>query len=422
MPDPTAMSPISFIDPRIQECPYPAMDRLLDEAPVYLDPGTGFYVITRYEDLREILLDPVTYSSGGFLDIVRDSVTADRADRMRRLYEEEGWLPGPSLSMIDDPHHKELRRVFDNAFRAGKIRELEDVVRDTAFELVDSFADKGACDFVRAFAVPFPLLIIGVQMGADKADIWKIKGWTEAWISRLGMMQSEEDERRSVEAEIEGQHFFKGIIDELRRKPNGTVLSDIVNATLADGRYLTDNEIFAHMMADTFVGGSETTTNALAAGVQLLCENPEQYALLRSDPERYMRPFAEEVLRLESPVQGLFRVTTKDVELHGVAIPAGKVLNVRFGGANRDPRHFPCPERLDLERANAGSHLAFGSGVHHCLGAPLARRELYWGFTALLARVDNIRLAPGRNDLKHQPNFMLRALRELHIEYDRRAG
>jgi cytochrome P450 len=137
-----------------------------------------------------------------------------------------------------------------------------------------------------------------------------------------------------------------------------------------------------------------------------------------SDLDRYLPLFVEESLRLQSPVQGMFRVTTRDVELSGTTIPKGALVNVRFAAANRDSTHFPCPHAMDISRQNSGSHLAFGSGLHHCIGAPLARREIFWSLDALLRRVRNMRLAPERNDLKHTPGLMLRALKELHIEFD----
>ncbi len=139
-------------------------------------------------------------------------------------------------------------------------------------------------------------------------------------------------------------------------------------------RPLNDNELHAEMMADTFVGGSETTTNAIAYGVKLLIENPDVWAQLKADPDKHLRTFIEEVLRLESPVEGLFRWASRDFELHGVTIPKGSMLNVRYAAANRDGEQFECPEKLDLSRDKPGRHLAFGSGIHHCLGAPLARR------------------------------------------------
>ncbi|MEL7030499.1 MAG: cytochrome P450, partial [Pseudomonadota bacterium] len=170
----------------------------------------------------------------------------------------------------------------------------------------------------------------------------------------------------------------------------------------------------------TFVGGSETTTNALSAGVRLLIENKDVWDRLKSDPDKHLKTFVEEVVRLETPVQSLMRATTRDVEMHGVTIPAGAVVNVRYAAANRDERHFERPDKLDLDRKNAGSHMGFGSGVHHCLGAPLARRELWWGFKALIDRVDEMWFAEGANDFTHHPNFLLRALKELHIEFRKR--
>ncbi|MBT4161909.1 MAG: cytochrome P450, partial [Gammaproteobacteria bacterium] len=178
--------------------------------------------------------------------------------------------------------------------------------------------------------------------------------------------------------------------------------------------------LHAEMMADTFVGGSETTTNAIAYGVKLLIENPHVWEKLKSDPDKYLRTFCEEVVRLEGPVQGLFRMMTEDVELHGVTIPKGAMVNLRYAAANRDEREFECPEDLDLEREKPGKHLGFGSGTHHCLGAPLARREMFWAFRALIDRIDTMRFAEGMNSFECARNFSLRALPELHIEFDAR--
>jgi cytochrome P450 len=233
------------------------------------------------------------------------------------------------------------------------------------------------------------------------------------------MMQTEEEERWSIEMEIEAQHYFQAIFERLRAEPDDTLISDLVNTPVPGwGRTLTDEELHAEMMADTFVGGSETSTNALSAGVMLLIENPGVWDRLKEDPAKWVTVFAEEVLRLEGPVQGLMRVATRDVELHGVTIPAGAIINMRYAAANRDDRQFEQPDRLDLDRENVRSHLAFGFGVHHCLGAPLARRELILGFTALVERLDDLAYADGSPpDLEYQPNFCLRALKSLPITF-----
>jgi cytochrome P450 len=232
------------------------------------------------------------------------------------------------------------------------------------------------------------------------------------------MMQSEEEAVWSTEQEIAAQHYFQPIFERLRDEPDDTLLSDLVNTVIPEwGRPLTDNELHAEMMADTFVGGSETTTNALAEGVRLLIENPSEWAKVKSDPDTYVPLLAEEVLRLEGPVQGLFRTAAVDVDLHGVTIPAGSVVNVRFAAANRDERQFEDAACMNLDRENLRSHVAFGFGTHHCLGAPLARRELTIGFRALVDRIEDMWFIEGANDFRHHPNFCLRALKELHIGF-----
>ncbi|NCZ70756.1 MAG: cytochrome P450 [Actinobacteria bacterium] len=407
---------LTLLDPEVSDCPYAAYDALRREAPVWRDNATGMYVVTRYEDVRQVLTDTVRFTSArhrGRID--------PRSARLKKIYEEKGWLPGATLAARDDPEHREMRGLFNHAFRPSKIKEMDDFIVGLAHRLIDDFIAAGRCDWVRSFAIPLPLIVIGRQMGARDEDMWRIKAWTDAWVHRLGMMQTEDEAVWSTEMEIEAQHYFQPIFERLRREPDDTLLSDLVNTVIPEwGRTLTDNELHAEMMADTFVGGSETTTNALAEGVRLLIENPAEWDKLVSDPDHYVPLLAEEVLRLEGPVQGLFRTAAVDVELHGVTIPAGSVVNVRYGAANRDETHFECPEKMDLDRDNVRSHVAFGFGTHHCLGAPLARRELIIGFRALVDRIDRMWFIEGANDFRHHPNFCLRALKHLHIGFTAR--
>ena len=410
---PLMLDDVNFFDPEIQECPYDAYALLREEAPVWQDPRTGMFVVTRYEDIHMILRDTERFRNS------RDrSKTDPRADKIRALYEEKGWVPAPTLAGRDDPNHKEMRGLFNHAFRPQKVKQLDPFVEQLAHRLIDDFIDDGRCDWVRQFAVPLPLIIIGVQMGAKEEDIWQIKAWTDAWVQRLGLMQTEEEAIWSTEMEIEAQHYFQPIFDRLREEPDDTLLSDLVNTEIPEwGRTLNDNELHAEMMADTFVGGSETSTNAISAGVMLLINQPDQWDRLKSDPETYLPVLVEEILRLEGPVQGLFRQTAVDVDLHGVHIPAGSVLNIRYAAANLDESVFDCPMEMDLDRENARQHLAFGFGTHHCMGAPLARREILLSFQALLERIDEMWFIEGENDFLHQPNFCLRALKQLNIGF-----
>ena len=418
---PGSLDEINFLDFKLQNCPYHAYEMLRDEAPVWIDPITGFYVITRFEDIRKLLLDTKNFSNDmrGGQGGSREQLDSGRALRMNALYEEKGWVPGATLAGRDDPNHKQMRAMFNEAFKPKKIEGMDSFVRDTAYKLMDAFVDDGQCDWIKQYAVPLPLIVIGQQMGVPEADIWKIKAWTDAWVQRLGMMQTEEEEQWSVEMEIEAQHYFQPIFERLRKEPDDTLLSDMVNRVIPEWeRPLTDNELHAEMMADTFVGGSETTTNAIGYGLKLLIENPDVWQKLRSNPDKYLRTFCEEVVRLEGPVQGLFRMAANDIEMHGVLIPKGAMINVRYAAANRDEREFECPADLNLEREKPGRHIGFGSGIHHCLGAPLARRELFWAFQALIDRVDGMRFTAGENSFEVAPNFSLRAMQELRIEFD----
>ena len=407
------MKPINFYDPAIQKCPYEQYKTLRDDHPVYQDPDTGIYHVSRYEDVRYVLSNHELFSGN-----VRGRAPSERQLKVNNRFQERGWVPGPTLISRDEPNHKQMRAMFNEAFRPARINQLDPFVESTARDLFAGIRKAGRCEWVRDFAVPLPLSIIVRQMGADTADLWRIKSWTDAFFKRISMMLSEDEEMATVDKEIEAQHYFQPIFERLRERPDDTLLSELVNREIPEwGRTLTDNELHAEMMADTFVGGSETTTNALSAGVKLLVEQPETWEQLKSDPDKYLRTFIEEVLRLESPVQCLLRMATEEVEISGVKLPAGAVIAVRYASANRDERRFDEPEQLDLDRVKPATHLAFGSGAHHCLGAPLARRELWWGFKVLTEEVETLNFAEDKNTFDVHPHFLLRSLKELHIEF-----
>lgn len=412
---PLSLAEATIADIEVLEFPYPTYALLREHAPVWQDPRTGMYIISRYELQRQILTDTVRFSNHR-LSNEHDKLTG-HARKAYELFKAKGWVPGVSLAGRDDPEHREMRAIFDQAFRPARIKALDGEVEALAYRLVQGFAHDGHCDVVRQLAVPLPLIIICRQMGAPESDVWQIKAWTDAWFKGVGFGLTEAQVIWSTEMEIEAQHYFQRIFERLRREPDDSLLSALVNTVIPEwGRTLTDNELHAEMMQDTFVGGSETTTNAISAGIMLLAQNPRAWQQLKAAPDRYLRTFCEEVVRLESPVQGLTRMTTTDVVLEGVRIPKGSVLDVRFAAGNRDARHFSEPDRVDLDRRNAASHLGFSSGTHYCLGAPLARRELYWGFKAFIDCIEDFHLAPGRNNFRHHPNYSLRALQELHIE------
>ena len=432
MPD-TARD-INFFDTDVNDCPWPAYRTLRDERPVWKDPVTNFYVLSRYEDIRAAILDTRRFTNRVALSNARTEMQPDDPEkarelleaaqleeRIQQLYRENGWVPAANLDAMDEPEHMQLRRLFDHAFRPARVKGLDPFVEELAYRLIDDFIDRGSCEYVSEFAVPLPLYVIGRQIGVPSEDMPRIKAWTDAWVQRMGLVQSAEERIWSTEMEIEAQNYLQPIYDRLRREPDDSLLSVIVNDEVpAWGRTLTDEELHSEVIVDLLVGGSETTTNALAAGVRMLIDDPALWQRLCADPDSHLEPFIEEVVRMEAPVQALMRQTAEDVELHGVTIPAGSLCLLLYGAANRDERRFQCPEQVDLERRQPRSHLGFGTGTHACLGAPLARREMYYGFKALIDRVDRLWFVEGANDFRYQPNFFFRGLRELHIGFEPR--
>lgn len=427
------LSEVSFFDPEVNKCPYAAHKKLRDEAPVWQDPTTGMYVLSRYEDIKEVLAQPKIYtnrvgSAAGMTEkAVRpsDPALAEQFDKeaahakeLADLYENEGWTPVATLDALDAPEHLELRKTFSNAFRPARINALDPYVEALSNRLMDDFIDAGSCEWVQAYAVPIPLYTIGKQMGVPEADMPMIKGWTDAWVQRLGLMQTPEERMWSARKEIEAQQYFQPIFERLRKQPEDTLLSDLVNKPVPEwGRTLNDNELHSEMMADFFVGGAETTANALAAGMIMLVERPDVFAALKADPEKYLPVFIEEVVRLEGPVQAMLRETSEDVTIHGVDIPAGSIVSLRFGAANRDERHYKeNASDVDLNRDKPRNHLGYGGGPHVCLGAALARRELYWGFKTVVDRIESIRLSD-KNTFEYNPSYFLRGLKELWVEF-----
>ncbi|MEP5568629.1 MAG: cytochrome P450, partial [Halioglobus sp.] len=192
----------------------------------------------------------------------------------------------------------------------------------------------------------------------------------------------------------------------------------LANAEIDDGRKLTDAELIS-IVQQFLVAGNETTTSSLAGGMLSLIQDPEQMRLLRENPEQMVNA-VEEILRTETPSAGLWRVVTRDVEFNGTHIPGGAMVMLRYASANRDERVFDDAERFDVCRRNADDHIAFGQGTHFCPGAMLARKEMIVSMNKFLARVDNIQLAEGKNDLTHWPNMVLRGLKELHITFEKR--
>ena len=292
---------------------------------------------------------------------------------------------------------------------------LEPSIRAIANELVDAFPAEGPVELLRDFAVPLPLTVIADALGVSRADLDKFKRWSDDSVAPLGGVLTRERQLECARSIVEFQHYFAERLEERRREPRDDILSDLVNARLdGDDAHPLDTAEMLSILQQLLVAGNETTTNMLASAMMLLLHHPGQMERIRADLS-LVPNLVEEALRLESPVQGLFRQAKAATTLGGVAIPAGARLIVMYGSANRDECQYADAATFDVAREDAHSHLAFGRGIHFCLGAALARLEGIVAFETLFSRLREVRLAPGRNDFSHVPSFILRGLKELHL-------
>jgi len=400
----------SLMDAAIQEDPYDYYRALHAEAPVYLMPDTGYYLVSGYDELRYVIDRPEVWSN----DLGRHAGSSMfQHPEAERVLARGGW-PRDTRLQADPPAHRDYRAIIGPSFTAGRIKRLAAFVEAVVAEQLAALGGAESCEFMRDFAAGLPIRVVTKLLGLPASDAPQIKRWSDAWVEPLSYGITREREVEVAHLGVELQQYLASWMRKKREQPQDDVLTQLELATFPDGTPLPEGErigIAEHLI----VGGHETATSALGSGMMLLGQLPEIQARLRSDPS-LIRNFVEETLRLESPSQGFFRFALSDAEVAGVPIPKGSMVHLRFAAANRDARQFAEPNRLDLDRKNAATHMAFGTGEHHCIGAPLARLELQTAFRAILERMESFTLQ-SRNTFDHLPGLSLRTLAALHIDY-----
>ena len=405
---------VDLFDPATQQDWYPTYEVLREEAPVFQVPGLPMYVLTRYEDIQHVVRHPELYANG-----TGDGSPLVADDEARRIYEEKGWRRIVPLS-TDPPVHRKYRALVDPFFTAPALEAWRPEITRLAEDLVDSLADRASVEVVAGFAVPLPVTVITRMLGFPLEDMPRLKAWSDAWVMPFSLGLTKEQERFVAEQGVEFQLYINDKVQEKRREPSDDILSHLAHASFDGERPLTDQEII-HIADHLYIGGNETTTFALTAAVRFLAERPDLHRRLTEDRSK-VKGFVEEVLRLESPTQGLFRTAAQDTTIRGVTIPKGATIHLRYAAANRDETVFPAAATLDVDRPNAARHLAFSHGEHMCPGAPLSRFELNIAVNVLLDRFEVIHLSPGENSFHYLPGFVLRGLEELHVTFERRRG
>jgi cytochrome P450 len=390
--------------------PFEVYQQLLATQPVFEVPGAGFTLVLSYALVAEATgrVEEFSNDFSGILSGVRST------DPDVTAILEKGWPQTDTLLTADPPVHTRFRKLVNLAFSMKRVDALTDHVRTIVNALIDGFEARGECEFVRDFAMPLPVQMISEQIGIDRADFATVKRWSDAFADRLGGMISKERELECAREVVEFQHAMKAQIDERRAAPRDDLLSDLVNAQVDGERPLDDAELLS-ILQQLMVAGNETTTSTLAGGLLQLIRNPVQLARLQADPA-LMPNAVEEMLRTESPTAGLWRVVKRDTELGGVPLKAGTMLMLRFAAANRDPAKFENPDAFDVERKNARAHLAFGRGIHMCVGNMLSRKEVTVAFEELVRRLDGFEVTD-EAALTYPPNMLLRGLTALPIRF-----
>ncbi len=411
------------LDPDALRCPHEVWRPVRDAGPVHWVEETGHFVVTRYDDILAVVRDPETFSSrlptgphAGQRLLQRMGELAASKPEIAELLARSGREDrSATLLSADPPEHQRQRLLVNQAFTPRRVRQLEDEIRALTERLIDDFIADGRVELVTRFAVPLPLTVIAGALGVPDHDLAEFKRWSDDLVVPVG---DHDPPAARVEAFIrsnaEFNDYFSVKLDERRADPQDDLITDVVQARL-DGDELTQNEMLA-MLQQFLVAGNETTTKLLTYLVLWLAEDPELQERVRSDSE-LIPGLVEEVLRLETPVQGLYRTANVDTEIAGVAIPEGSHVMCVYASGNRDEERFPEADQLDPERSNCRQHLAFGQGPHYCIGANLARSEARIATEILLRRLHDIRLVTDAPEMVAEPSYVLHGLKELHVEF-----
>jgi pimeloyl-[acyl-carrier protein] synthase len=391
--------------PEVHEDPYPLYHQLRESDPVHRSE-LGFWVLTRHADVLALLRDPRTS---------RDPRRSERVELLRSsvevgqlLDEEEA---APSMLFVDPPDHTRLRTLVNKAFTPAAVERLRSRVEAIVGGLLDRVAGTGTMDVVDDLAYPLPVTVICEMFGVPEADWDRFRGWSRSLVRLLDPLVAEDAFEQALQARLALRGYLRELIAERRAHPDDGLLSALIAAE-DQGHKLSEAELVSMCML-LLVAGHETTVNLIANGTLALLRHPRARARLAADPA-LAGSAVEELLRYDSPVQFTSRHALADLDVGGRRVRAGETVVAVLGAANRDPAQFPDPDRLDLGRA-PNRHVAFGGGIHFCLGAPLARMEAAIAIPAMLARLPG--LEPGPRPPVRRDTVTLRGLASLPVTF-----
>ena len=388
--------------------PYPHLALAREATPAFYSAPLDYWIVTRYEDIRSVLLAPAAFSAANAL-----APLTPPCPEAARILSAFGAVP--TLADADPPAHTRVRRMVNGAFSPRRGSAMEPVVRSVVARFCDERLRLGHADIIRDFAWDLPLIVLFSILGAPAEDVAQIKKATESRVLIAYGKPSAEEQVRAAEGLLAFWDYAQALVEDRIHNPRDDFTTDLVQARDGQGVGLSAVEA-STITLSLLVAGHETTTNLLGNAFRRLLDDRGAWDQLCADPS--LIPGAvEEVLRLDSPVIAWRRRTTHPVDIGGVAVPGDASLLLMLGSANRDPAKFPHPDAFDIRRPNAHQNLSFGFGAHFCLGAPLARLEARIVLEEVSARLPSLRLVAGQ-PLEFLPNISFRGPLSLPVEWD----
>ena len=389
--------------------PYPTYALLRRHAPVHWSERWGAWLISRYDDCAAVLRDPGRFSSAGRISAMLDRLPADVRAEFAPL--DANFAIG--MPNTDPPDHTRVRGLVNRAFTPRVVEAMRPRIETILDELLAPVEARGQVDLIADVAHPLPARVILELLGVPVADRARFQSWSNDVVAFFGTAGTDlATARRSLAAFHEARGWLLTAIEERRARPTDDLLSALVAAE-SDGGRLSEAEIVATSIT-LMTAGHETTTTLVGSAILALLRHPDQLALLQDRPDR-IDGAIEEFLRFDAPFQQGRRRTATPLEVAGVTVPAGAIVSELIGSANRDERHYADPDRLDVTRA-PGRHLAFGLGIHFCVGAALARLEARVAIPALLARLRGMRVE--EDGVRWRWNTTFRGLERLNLAFD----
>jgi cytochrome P450 len=399
---------VDVTSPKFKANPFPFYAQLRAEAPVFpvtvsMPTRQRAWLITRYSDVLDVLKDA---------RFAKSPYNAMSPEQLKK----RPWVPSmfkpleQNMLDLDSPDHTRLRALVHKAFTQRLIEQMRDQIQVLTNELLDAAEPKGGMDLIADFALPLPLTMIGRILGVPAEDNHKFHRWTKTLVSA----ETNKFYFVVIPMLIRFMGYLKKLIKERRAYPKDDLVTALVQAK--DGSdQLSEDEVLA-MIFLLLVAGHETTVNLIGSGSLALLEHPDQLEKLRNEPS-VIKPAIEELLRFVCPVEmATERYAREDITIAGTTIPRGELVLAVIGSANRDANYFDNPDSLDVTREN-NKHLAFGQGVHYCLGAPLARLEGQIAISTLVRRMPNLRLSIAPDQLRWRGGIILRGLEALPVSF-----